>query len=87
MAGEVNEKQIQHLINTLKTSDPEQYAGLSDAEILSIYNQSLNDVSLSSDDKISLIRPQCMNDDMGLAVEYTGSLSQKEILLSEQEAQ
>ena len=87
MAGEVNEKQIQHLINTLKTSDPEQYAGLSDAEILSIYNQLLNDVSLSSDDKISLIRPQCMNVDIGLAVEYTGSLSQKDIPLSEQESE
>ncbi len=69
MAGEINEKQIQQLINILKVSAPERYAGLSDEEILSIYNPSLKDVQLDSDDKISLIRTQWINDAMGLSVE------------------
>ena len=70
--------QQKNLINQLKQDFPE-LVNYSDEQILSIYNQQMNDIQLSKDEQISIMSGQnnISQDFQGLKIEFTPNEEQK----------
>ena len=78
--------QQKEMITQLKTSRPE-LAELSDAQILSILNSDIDSISLSKEEKISILSIQQELGYDGLNIQKTSNSNAKPTLTTEEEAQ
>ena len=71
--------QLKNMITELRQAYPE-LKSYSDEQILSLYNEQLNNIQLSEDEQISIMsgNKALENDDMGLKVETTQTAVSKE---------
>ena len=77
--AELNVQQKNNIVNQLRQACPE-LKSYSDEQILSLYNQQLNNIQLSEDERISIMngRNGISNDGMGLRLEGTQTSVSKE---------